>query len=227
MIEQVDPREIILKTKQYEFADGLRDIQIGITLMMMGLVWFWLMYEPFWLRFMIQAGRDYGKWASMLAFLLVYCIPVAAAYGLQRLMESVRKRWLWRESGMVKASRIIVPTHINVIAVVLFIGVLVLGLKFQSLLKTGDFYVMSLLMVACGWCFGFTLAGMGVNIKVPRYIVVGVVGGLASTAIFLYQASLGGAGLITFLGWGVLLIVSGLIVLLQVWPEIKEESHAG
>jgi hypothetical protein len=227
MMEQVDPREIILKTKQYEFADGLRDIQIGITLILMAVVWFWLMYEPVWLRFMIQVGQDYGKWASMAAFLLVYCIPVVGAYGLQRLMESVRKRWLWRESGMVKASRIIVPTHINVIAVVIFIGVLALGLKFQSYLKNSDFYVMSLLMVACGWCFGFTLAGLGVNIKVPRYIVVGVVGGLASTASFLYQTSLGGAGLISFIGWGILLITSGLIVLVKVWPAIKEENHAG
>jgi hypothetical protein len=227
MIEQVDPREIILKTKQYEFADGLRDIQIGITMIMMGVVWLWLMNQPAWMRLMFQARQDYGRWAPMAVFLLVYCIPVVAALGLQRIMETVRRRWLWRESGMVKASRIIVPTHINVIGVVILIGVLALGLKFQSFLKTGDFYVMSLLMVACGWSFGFTLVGVGANIKVKRYVVVGVIGGLASTASLLSQTSLGGAGLITFLGWGILLIISGAIVLVQVWPAIKGESHAG
>jgi hypothetical protein len=227
MIEQVDPREIILKTKQYEFADGLRDIQIGVTLIMMGVVWFWMMYEPAWLKFMIQLGHDYGKWASTIAFLLVYCIPVVAALGLQRIMESVRKRWLWRESGMVKASRLIVPTYINIIAVVILIGVLALGLKFQSSLKTGDFYLMSLLIVAVSWSFGVTLVGVGINLKVPRYVVVGVIGGLASTASFLYQTSFGGPGLLSFLGWGVLLITSGLIVLVQVWPEVKGERHAG
>ena len=72
MTDQVDPREIILKTKQYEFADGLRDIQLGITLMMMGAVWFWFMYEPAWLGLMIQLGRDYGRWASLVFFLLIF-----------------------------------------------------------------------------------------------------------------------------------------------------------
>jgi hypothetical protein len=146
---------------------------------------------------------------------------------MQRMMASVRKRWLWRESGMVKASPILVPSHITFFTVILFIGVLALGLRFQSYLKTGDFYVMSLIMVGCGWSFGISLVGLGRNIKVPRYVALGAVGGLASTALFLYQTSLNGAGLVLFLGWGALLLMSGFIVLIQVWPVMKEESHAG
>jgi len=227
MLEQMDPKEIILKTKQYEFADGLRDIQLGIALIMMGVVWFWAMYEPSWLRFMIQLGRDYGKWATIVALVLLFSLPVVVSYGMQRLMEKIRSRWLWRESGMVKSSPILVPTSVTFLAAVIFIGAIALGLRWQSSLKTGDFYVMSLIMVASGWGFGVSMVGLGVNIKVPRYIVMGGIGGVASTALFLFQSSLSGAGLISFLGWGAILITSGLIVLIQTWPEIKEHSHAG
>jgi hypothetical protein len=227
MFKKVDTKKIILKTKQYEFADGLRDIQLGIVLIMMGGVWFWLMYQPSWMMFMIQVGRDYGRWAVLVAFLLVYCIPIVAALGMQRVMENIRGRWLWRESGMVKSSRILVPRHINILAVVIFISALLLGLRFQSLLETGDFYLMSLIMVAIGWSFGFTLVGLGVNLKLRRYVIMGVVGGVASTALFLYQSSLTGAGLLSFLGWGLILLISGLVVLKRVWPEIREGSHAG
>ncbi|MGD8456785.1 MAG: hypothetical protein PVF83_10395 [Anaerolineales bacterium] len=227
MIEQLDTKKIILKTKQYEFSDGLRDIQLGIMFILMAVVWFWLMYEPALLRFTIQLGRDYGKWASSVTFLFIFFIPVVAAVGVQRIMETIRRRWLWRESGMVKSSQIVVPPHISILAGVLFIAIIVLGLKFQSALKTGDFYIMSLVMMASGWCSGVITVGLGMNIKVTRYTIIGVLGGLASTAALLYQSSLFGAGLFTFIGWGVLLIISGVIVLVQVWPDIKEENHDG
>lgn len=227
MLEQVDTKKIILKTKQYEFADGLRDIQLGFALILMGVVWFGLMYQPSLLMFMIQLGRDYGRWATVVAFLLLFFLPAVATSGMQRVIESVRRRWLWRESGMVRSSPILVPSYITALAAVIFIGVLVAGLKFQSLLKTDDFYLMSLIMVAIGWSFGVTLVGLGINLKVWRYVIMGVVGGIASTALFLYQSSLTGAGLLSFLGWGVILLISGLVVLKQAWPEIREETHAG
>jgi hypothetical protein len=227
MFEQVDTKKIILETKQYEFADGLRDIQLGFALILMGGVWFGLMYQPSWLMFMIQLGRDYGRWATVVAFLLLFFLPAVATSGMQRVMESVRRRWLWRESGMVKASPILVPTYVSVLATVVFISTLVLGLRFQSFLKTDDFYLMSLIMVGVGWSFGVSLIGLGINLKVWRYVVMGVVGGVVSTALFLYQSSLTDAGLLSFLGWGLILLTSGLIVLKQVWPEIREESHAG
>jgi len=227
MFEQVDTKKIILKTKQYEFADGLRDIQLGIALILMGAVWFGLMYQPSWLMFMIQLGRDYGRWATIVAFLLLFSLPVVATAGMQRIMESVRRRWLWRETGMVKSSRILVPSHINILAVFIFIVALILGLRFQSFLKTGDFYLMSLIMVVVGWSFGVSLIGLGINLKVWRYVIMGVIGGVASTALIFYQSSLTGAGLLSFLGWGLILLTSGLIVLKRVWPEIREEGHAG
>lgn len=227
MIEQVDTKKIILKTKQYEFSDGLRDIQLGIMFILMATVWFWLMYEPNVLKFTLQLGRDYGKWASNVTFLFVFFIPVVVAVGVQRIMENVRRRWLWRESGMVKSSQIVVPPYISVLAGVIFIAIILLGLKFQTALKVGDFYIMSIVMMASGWCTGVITVGLGLNVKVTRYIIIGVIGGLASTAALLYQSSMFGSALTTFVGWGVLLIISGVIVLVQVWPSIKEENHDG
>jgi hypothetical protein len=65
------------------------------------------------------------------------------------------------------------------------------------------------------------------NIKITRYVIMGLIGGIASTALFLVQSSLTGAGLLSFLGWGAIFLISGFIVLRQAWPEVKEESHAG
>lgn len=227
MVQQVDTEKIILKTKQYEFADGLREIQLGIMLILMGVVWNWIIFEPSWLGLIIQLGDDYGKWATTVFFILTFLIPVIAAYGIQRIMEYVRRRWLWRESGMVKSSQTLVPRRFSVVATIVFIGTLILGFTLQPTLKKGEWFAWSLILVAIGWSFGVVLIGLGRNIEISRYVYMGFIGGLASIAILLYQTSYTGAGLVFYIGWGLILLISGSIVLRQAWTEVKEESHAG
>ena len=226
MVNQVDTEKIILKTKQYEFADGLREIQLGITLILIGAFWNWVVFEPSWVRVLIQLRDDYGKWATIVFFTLTIAIPLFATYGIQRIMEYVRRRWLWRESGMVKSSQMLVPRRFNVAATIVFIGTLVLGFTLQPNLKTGEWFAWSLILVALGWSFGIVLIGLGRNIEISRYVYMGVIGGLASTAILLYQTSYTGAGLVFYMGWGLILLISGSIVLKRAWSKVREKSHA-
>jgi hypothetical protein len=226
MSDHLNPENIILKTKQYEFADGLREVQLGLTFVLMGIIWAWFLFNPSWIGFYIKLGQHYGAWASWIANLLLFSIPALAALGLQRLMEYVRRRWLWRQSGMIKSSRIMVPTAITLLSGIVFIVVLITGLVLQPLLQTGDFYVWSLIMLAAGWSFGATLIGLGVRVKVFRYVLLGILVALASPAALMYQSSLTQPALL-FSVWGAFLLVSGLIVLKRVWPEIKVDNYAG
>jgi hypothetical protein len=56
---------------------------------------------------------------------------------------------------------------------------------------------------------------------------MGALGGAASTAMLFYQSSISGAGLTFLIGWGLVLLASGLMVLGRIWPRVREESHAG
>lgn len=227
MAEEIDPNEIILKTKQYEFSDGLRDIQLGLTFVLIGAIWFWQMFNPSWIGFYIKLGENYGGWASWIANLFLYSLPALAVLGFQRLIDVARRRWLWRYSGMIKSSRIMVPASITLLSGIVFVVVLITGLVLQPVLKTGDFYIWSLITLAAGWSFGVTLITFGVRLKIARYVFLGVLGALASTAVLLFQTSLVEPALLFSLVWGAFLLISGLIVLKRVWPEIKVENYAG
>jgi hypothetical protein len=227
MVQPLDAEKIILKTKQYEFSDGLRDIQIGLTLILIGLFWGWLSYQPAWLRFIIGLGEDYGRWATITASSLLMLFPILAAFGLNKIMEILRRRWLWRESGIVKSSSILVPARVNIISIIIFLALVGLGILLQPYLKTGDLYMWSVILFAIGWSFGFILIGVGRSLQLQRYIIMGAVGSIASTGTFFYQTSLSGSGLVFYLGWGLILLVGGFIVLKRVWPHIKEDANAG
>lgn len=225
MFTQVDPENLILETKKYEFSDGLRDIQVGFTFITMGIIFSW-MFTPSWFQFLFKLKENIGKGALFISFLFLF-LPALSAWGTEPIIRYLRRRWIWRNTGMVKPSRIMVPRHITVISGVVFLVVLALGFILEPILKSGDFYVFSLLFFAGGWSTGIMFIGLGRHYSVSRYIYTGLVGCLASSAILLYQTSIQGAVLTFFLGWGVILFVSGLFVLKVAWPDIKEASHAG
>ncbi len=224
MEQQVDTNKIILKTKQYEFADGLRDIQLGLTMIIMGVFWIGIIYSPWFLRILISLGEDNDNWTGKALAWLILILPVLAIWGMEPVMRYIRRRWLWRESGMVKPHKMFVPIWVNVISSVILISVLVLGLLLQSALQTGEFYIWSVMLLGMGWGFGYTLVAMGKRIQINRYVQIGGFGGIASTFIMFYQSSLTGSGMVFMLGWGVVLVASGSIILRQVWPEVKGEA---
>ncbi len=65
-----DVEKIIRQTQRYEFADGLRDIQIGLMFMTYGFVG-WLIFEPAWIGFIYRLKLNFGAWAMWVAILLL------------------------------------------------------------------------------------------------------------------------------------------------------------
>ncbi|KAA3644680.1 MAG: hypothetical protein DWQ07_14805 [Chloroflexi bacterium] len=220
-----DAEELILKTRQYEFVDGLRDIQLGISFFVMGIFWYALALNPRIWIFILQLEVD--KWIRTIAFSLILGLPVLVILATLPLMKWVRKRWLWKQTGMVNASRMVVPSRYTLFAVLVFVATVAIGIWLIPVLQTGEFYMWNVILLATGWSFALTLVGMSNYVKIRRYMFIGILGGLVSPAILLFQSSMQAAGLIFLSGWGLLLLGSGIAVVSQAWPHSKEHSHVG
>ena len=216
----------ILETRRYEFSDGLRDIQIGIYVFFLGVI-DWLIFEPAWWRLLFNIRETTGKVTMMLASLLVFFVPVLIAFVFLRLMEAVRRKWLWRESGMVKTARWVVPKKVSVISAVIMIVGLGIGLLLKNVLTVDEFFVWRLLFSVAGISFAYTLVAMGANLHLNRYYSVGILGGLASAISLWLPLSPGLSCLVLFGFWGLLLGISGVVVLVRSMCTLKGSEHAG
>ena len=222
MMTQPDVDKLIRQTRQYEFADGLRDLQMAMLLGLGGVaVWFTL--EPMWMSFVANLVKTWGRWAAWINMLPVILAPLAA-WGMLRLMNVLRQRWLWRDSGMVKSSRWIVPRRVNILSAVIMLGGVALGFGLRSLGWADDVFMLRTLWAATGWSFGYTLVGVGRNIGLMRYVWLGVIGGLASTSLLFLSLTFSQTALVFGLGWCLLLAVSGTVVLRHAFLSVHK-SH--
>jgi len=193
MMSHLDINQLIQKTRRYEFSDGLRDMQLAILFGFGGLG-VWLAFEPFWMEIIGNAVKTFGRWAVWIGMLPVI-LTILAVWGMLWIMNYLRRRWLWRESGMVQASRWVVPTRVNVISFLIILGGLVVGLAFRFVGWAGDAFVLRMLWGATGWGFGYTLAEVGRDIGLRRYIWIGVAGGLLSSVILFLPLNFGKSSL--------------------------------
>lgn len=224
MDKMVDTNKLIQKTKQYEFSDGLRDIQIGVLFVFFGGI-NWVFFHPRWWAFLFKLQESYGEWAFKTSLYAMWVLFILIPIGTYFLIKYIRHRWLWRESGMVTSYLSIVPKKYSVLSGIVFVGILAVGLRFQSFLKTGEFYIWSLVCVAIGWSTGLMFYGIGKDTGLSRYVYIGLFAGLASTTVLFYQSSFVGIYSVLCLGWGAVLLISGLFVLKQVWPGLKGQSY--
>ena len=175
MMSQPDVEQLIKKTRQYEFSDGLRDLQLAIFVGFGGVT-AWLSFEPFWITVIGRTANTFGRWAASIGMLPVVLL-IAAVWGMLWLMEQFRKRWLWRETGMVKASKWIVSRRVNVISFIILLAGIGISLALQRIRLGERAFVLRMIWTATGWSFGYTLAGIGQEIGLPRYVKVGWLAG--------------------------------------------------
>jgi len=211
MTSPSDVKRLIRETRRYEFADGLRDIQMAITLGIMGVVT-WLVLQPLWINTLHEWVQKYGRGAAWLGLLVIFLAPLAA-WGMLALMNVVRKRWLWRESGMVKPTPWIVSRRVTVLSAVILVVCLAFAVLARHQGWVEDAFVLRMLWAATGWSFGYTLIGMGRELGLPRYIWLGLTGGVLSTILIFLQLTFAQAALAFGLSWGLLLSASGIFTL--------------
>jgi hypothetical protein len=225
LISQPDLDQIIKKTRQYEFSDGLRDLQLAVFVGFGGVA-AWLSFEPFWLTIIGKTVNTFGRWAGWIGMLPIVLL-IAAVWGMLWLMEQFRRRWLWRETGMVKASKWIVSRRVNLISFFIILTGIGMGLGFQYLGLVKSPFVLRMIWTATGWSLGYTLAGMGQEIGLPRYIKVGAIGGLLSTILLFLPLSFGQSSLGFGSIWFTLLLTSGMITLRSSISNMKKADNGG
>lgn len=227
MAEQlrVDVDKLIQQTRRYEFADGLRDLQLSVSLVLGGLMC-WLVFEPAWMAFLFNLAKDLGRWVAWVSLLLVF-LPGLAAWGLLGLMSYVRRRWLWSEGGMVKPSRRVVPRRVQVLSAAIIIGSISLGFGLRQLGWADDQFVLRMIWASAGWSFGYTLIALGRNLSLTRYVRLGMMGGLASTIILSLPLTFGQGALVFGIGWGLALALSGIVVLRHAVLSMRKVKQGG
>lgn len=215
MTAETDVKGLIRRTQQYEFSDGLRDLQLSIILGLGGVM-VWFVFTPTWVGLLGTLIARYGRWAAWAGLLLVF-LPAAVAWAALALMRLLRRRWLWASSGDVKPLKVLVPRRVNIIATIVLVSGIGIGVVFRALGIADDGFVLRMLWTATGWSFGYTLYGMGREIGLERYVKIGLIGGVASTLIAAIPMSFAVASLVLGLGWAVILTASGLLTLRRAW----------
>ncbi len=212
MISRTNAEELIRQTKRYEFSDGLRDLQLAMVLSILGVI-LWLTFDLVYARTLVRLMYTLGAWVGWLSILMIIVLPVLVSLFVRKLTTCVRRRWLWRESGMVESLPWLVPRWVTVLAVSLYLTCVVFSLWLYSIGQVDTTFVLYMLVVAAGWSTGVTLVGLGLTIGLPRYIWLGVIGGLGLTSLLFLPLTFGQAALVFGLSWGFTFAVSGTIAL--------------
>lgn len=221
MVSQPDVNKLIQQTRQYEFADGLRDLQLAILLGTSSAT-VWLILEPVWITFVAHMVQVYGRWATWINLLPVFAATLAVV-GMLPLMNFLRRRWLWRESGMVKPRWVVTP-RINVLSVVILVGGVAAGMGARYLGWADEAFTLRMFWVATSWSFGYTLVAVGRHIDMTRYVWLGAAGGLTSTIMLFLRLDFRQSALMYGLSWSLLLAASGIIALRRAILSVKESQ---
>ena len=228
MTTQPDIDALIRKTRQYEFADGLRDLQMATIMSFLGaFAWFSLTLAgmQWYILLILNLKEIFGNWTPWINGLVYLLILFAVLGGSLWIMRVLRRKWLWRESGWVKPLRWQVTRRITVLSAVIILGGIVLGLMLLSAGKVDKSFVLRMLWTATGWGFGYTLIGMGREIGLIRYVWLGAVGGLASTAVLFLPLTFGQTAIVLYGVWTLALGISGAIVLRRASTAIRQANH--
>jgi hypothetical protein len=174
------------------------------------------------MSFIFTLIRTNRAWGILVNFVSVV-LPLVVVLGMLPIMNYLRRRWLWRESGMVK-SRWVVPKGVNILSAVIMVGTIVLGGLLRHFGKVDDIFLLRVLWAATGWSFGYTWIGVGRHIGLKRYIWMGAIGGMASTIVLFLPFGFGETTMVFWQTWGLILSISGVIVLRRAFRSVQENS---
>jgi len=195
-------------TRRYEFADGLVDITYGIIFLALGLLcWFFFSYTG--LRLFITA-LIVNREITILGMVLIFSLFILLAFGSQRIAQRIRQAKLWKKSGFVKPLRMQVRWPIQLIAAAISITSIVtaFGLMLKGHLTKEA--VLQTLVFSAGLATSITFIGLGIDLKIRRYLSVGVCGMVISIVILLLQLSFSTSWLLWGISWMVVLAISGI-----------------
>jgi hypothetical protein len=82
-------------------------------------------------------------------------------------------------------------------------------------------------VLAASWMTGYTMIALGRHLDLPRYVWLGVIGGLVSTPVLFLPLTFGQAWLAFGIWWGLLLAASGVVTLRHRLIDMREVGSGG
>jgi hypothetical protein len=215
----LDLDQLTHQTKRREFTDGLRDLHVGLMILILSLlVWFTL--TPTGMTWLVKAIL-YDKTLTMIGLIGFFGLFILIIFGAERLMERIRRASLWKESGFVKPLRWGFNKWITIAVAAVILAIVVGSVWLMAMGRLSQ--DVALRSIPASACFGMGVQffGMGYSLKIRRHLAVGVAGSLLGVTIFLYPFSFAQAWLCFGLGWSVILLVSGAWALGLALSELK------
>lgn len=201
------------KTERTEFIDGVRDFHTALHWLMPGLI-FWIGFDlsGVWSPIVNDLKQLMGDGIATIVILFVtFVVPLLISFGVMRWMNEVlRRRWLWRESGLIKPKSWVVPRAFILGSLALSMGIFLIGGLLAIQTQDLRWFFWGLL-IGCGWSQSVFFIILGRRLQLPRYQVLAVIGAVASPFILLLPLTTGLMGFVFSLFWALLFITSGIL----------------
>jgi hypothetical protein len=208
-----DIDKLIKNARRYEYLDGLVDITYGFLILALGLVC-WFIFSTVGLHWYITALIQ-NREITILGIVLLYASLLLLISGSQRIVQRIRQSPDWRTNGYVKSLRWNIRWPVQLIAGGVSISIIISA--FVLMVKgviTQDMVLRSL-VTSISIATGIIFLGLGIDLKLKRYITVGVCGILLSTIILIMELPFSTSWLYFGIAWMIVLVFSGIWALRQ------------
>jgi hypothetical protein len=200
-------------TRKREFDDGLVDILYGGVFLAMGLAG-WFLFSEFGLRWFATALVQRRE-ITIVALLALVAALVLAILGSRRLIERIRRSYLWKEKGYVESLRWQVKTSVSAVAVLASIALIIAAVWLMARGSLSEDVVLTALVAAVSVGSAIVYLGMGIDLRIRRYVGVGIAGLILSALVLGQMTSFSESWLLVGVGWMIILAVSGMWALRQ------------
>jgi hypothetical protein len=215
----MDLDQLTHQTKRREFTDGLRDLHVGLTILILSLL-NWLILTPTGATWLVKAIL-YHKDLTIVCLIGFLGLFILIIGGTERLLERIRRASLWRESGFVKPLRWGFSKGLMIIVTIVILAVIIGSVWLMVRGRLSQEIALRSIPAAASLGTGVLTFSLGFSLKIRRYLAAGLAGSLLAVAIFIVPTTFAQAWLWLGLGWAIILLTSGLWALTLALSELK------
>jgi len=223
MEKKLDFEGLTRQTRRLDFEDGLTDLQVGVVFLVMSLAAAFIFSTAglTWFTKALILQPDITK----VALVGIFGCFILVAFGSRRLIARVRREYFWKDRGEIVPLPVGVDRWVSVLSVAVFLILMLLGLWVLLQGGSDDEAIMRLLVAASGVGTGIIYLGMGRSLRLNRYLLVGIIGGLLSGVLFFIPLTFSESWLGLGAIWTTVLLISGLYALRRTRLSMFEVNH--
>ncbi len=210
-IDEID--NLTRQTRKREFDDGLVDVLYGLVFLILGLGG-WFLFSAVGLRW-IAVALVQRREITIIALLALLPAFWLAIYGSRRLVEWIRRSYLWTETGYVEPLKWQVRTSVTLGAGFASIALIIVGVWLMATGSLSEEALLRTLVASASLGTAIVYLGMGIDLRLRRHVGIGITGLILSAIVLTQTTSFSESWLLVGAGWMAILTVSGLWALRQ------------